>query len=259
MCIHLHVARFLRQLSRDFLDDLVARIADRVDRMAKPDHDLLRLDALANVGFGLVRVLVTLLDLERDFVGAAMLRSTQRADRAGDARVDVGAGARDHTTRERRGVEFVLGVQDQRDVHRLDPGFGCRAAMQQVQEVPADRVIVGLDRDSQSRMAVVIPVAQHRAKARDEAVGDVARASRVVIVFLRKCAAQHRRAGAQYVHRMTRSGQCFQRGANRSRQSAQPLQFGLVAFSSARFGILPCTSRCATSSNSHWSAMSRMS
>ena len=76
----------LREFARDFLDDLVARVGDRVDRVAEADDDFLarrcaaRMSASASSG-----VSVALLDLERDFVGAAVLRAAQRADRAGDA------------------------------------------------------------------------------------------------------------------------------------------------------------------------------
>ena len=107
--------------ARDFLDDLVARIGDRVDRMAEADDHFLVRDARADVLLGLVRRVVALLDLERDFVGAAVLRAAQRADRAGDRRVHVGARAGDHARGERRRVELVLGVEDERRVHRMHP------------------------------------------------------------------------------------------------------------------------------------------
>ena len=58
--------------------------------------DLLVGDAPADVGLGFVGRVVALLDLERDLVRAAVLRAAQRADRAGDRRVHVGAGAGDH-------------------------------------------------------------------------------------------------------------------------------------------------------------------
>ena len=145
---HLHVAGLLRQSPRDFLDHLVARIADRVDRVAEADDDFLALDARLDVGLGLVRRLVALLHLEGDFVGAAVLRPAQRADRAGDAGIDVRAGAGNHARGEGRGVELVLGVEVERDVHRLDPRLRRRLAVQQVQEVAADRVVVGLDLDA---------------------------------------------------------------------------------------------------------------
>src|SRR3546814_1338997 len=39
--------------------------------MTEADHDFLLLDARLDVGFRFVRIVVALLDLERDFVGAA--------------------------------------------------------------------------------------------------------------------------------------------------------------------------------------------
>ena len=103
-------------------------------------------DARADVRGRFVGRLVAALDLERHLVRAAVLRPAQRADGAGDARVDVRAGARDDARGERRGVELVLGVQNERGVHRAHPRRRRRAPMQQVQEVPADRVVLGLDR-----------------------------------------------------------------------------------------------------------------
>ena len=44
---HLHRAGLLREAARDFLDDLVARIGDRVDRVAEADDHLLVGDAAA--------------------------------------------------------------------------------------------------------------------------------------------------------------------------------------------------------------------
>ena len=52
--------------------------------MAEAGDHFLRLDAAADVGFRLVRRVVTLLDFEGHFVGAAVLGPAQRADRAGD-------------------------------------------------------------------------------------------------------------------------------------------------------------------------------
>ena len=55
----------------------------------------------------------------------------QRADGAGDRRVHVRARARDHARGEGRGVELVLGVEDERGVHGAHPelrGLACRAA-----------------------------------------------------------------------------------------------------------------------------------
>ena len=55
--------------------------ADGVHGMAEADDDLLAADALADVGLGLVRRRVALLDLAGRLVGAAVLGAAQRADR----------------------------------------------------------------------------------------------------------------------------------------------------------------------------------
>ena len=126
-------------------------------------------------------VCIALLDLERDFVGAAVLRAAQRADRAGDRRVDVRARARDHAGGERRGVEFVLGVQDSARHASRAPTLRRRLAVQQMQEVPADGVVVGLDFDALAVVRVVVPVAAASSRARPSAG--------------RRCRARPRRCG----------------------------------------------------------------
>ena len=73
-----------RQSARNFLDHLVARIGDRIDGMTETDDNLLRFHTLAYVSFGFVRRGITILDLERDLVRAAMFRATQRTDTSDD-------------------------------------------------------------------------------------------------------------------------------------------------------------------------------
>ena len=73
----------------------------------------------------------------------------------------VGAGAGNHAAGEGGGVELVLGVEDQRGMHRLDPGVRWLLAVQQMQEVAADGVIVGFDFDPLAVVREVMPVEQH--------------------------------------------------------------------------------------------------
>ena len=81
-----------------------------------------------------------------------MLRSAQRADAAVIAEYMSGPGARHHPAGEGRGVELVLGIEVQRGVHRPHPCLGGRLrAMQQMQEMPADAVVVGLHLDAACR------------------------------------------------------------------------------------------------------------
>src|SRR3546814_4066561 len=89
--------------------DRVARIADGVHRMAESDHDLLALHPRADVGFGLVRIVVAGDDLHRYFIGAAMLGAAQRANGAGDARIHVRAGTGNDPASEGTGIELEVG------------------------------------------------------------------------------------------------------------------------------------------------------
>src|SRR5690606_18618564 len=101
-----HVAGRARQPLGDGLDDLVPRVAGRVDRVAEADDDLLARHSRADVLLRLVGVAVALLDLVGHLVRAAVLRPAQRADAAGDGRVHVRARAGDDPAGERARVEL---------------------------------------------------------------------------------------------------------------------------------------------------------
>jgi hypothetical protein len=101
-------------------------------------------------------------------------------------------------------------------------------SMQQVQEVPAHGVVVGLDVDAPAAVRIVIPVAEHGAEARHQVIGDLARAGRVVIVCLGQYTTQRRRAGAQDVHWMARGRQLLEHRADRRGDAAQALELHLV-------------------------------
>src|SRR5256885_9415915 len=60
-------------------------------RSPEADDELVALEARADVRSGGRRAVVALLGLQRQLVGAAVLRSAQRADRAGDAGVHIRA------------------------------------------------------------------------------------------------------------------------------------------------------------------------
>ena len=74
-----------------------------------------------DVALGLVGRVVAADGVEGELVGAAVLRALERADGAGDGGVHVRAGAGDHARGEGRGVELVLGVEDERGVHGAHP------------------------------------------------------------------------------------------------------------------------------------------
>ena len=69
---------------------------------------------------------IAILRLMGEFVGAAMLLSFQRADRPGDGGIKIGIGAGNDAGGEGRGVEFMLRIQNKRDMHGAVEG-GARA------------------------------------------------------------------------------------------------------------------------------------
>ena len=81
----------------------------------------------------------------------------------GDGGIEVRTGAGDDAGGEGRGGELVFGVEDHRGVHGADVAFAGRAAVQEVEEVGADAVVVGLDVDAAAVVGVVVPGEQHRA------------------------------------------------------------------------------------------------
>ena len=178
--------------------------------MAEADDDLLFGNALDDVGFSIIGRVVAALNIEGDFVGAAMLRPTQCTNAAGNRRIHVGAGAGDDARGKCGRVEFVLGVQHQRGVHRPDRQVARFFAVQQMQEVATDGISIGFHVDAFAVHREVIPVQQHRAERGHHAVGDVARTGRIVVILFRQHAAERRAGGAQYIHRVGRRRQRFE-------------------------------------------------
>src|SRR5579859_3610231 len=132
-----HVPRAFRQLPGYFLDDLVARIGDGIYGVTEADDDLLRVDAPANIYLRLIWIVISLLNLKRDLIGAAVLRPTQGADRPGDAGEDIRPSARDDSSGEGGCIELVFCIKDQAGVHRMHPFLLWSVAMQQMQEMAA--------------------------------------------------------------------------------------------------------------------------
>jgi len=123
--------------------------------MAETNDHFFVLDALADVGLGCIGVVIAALNDERRFVGAAVLRPLSAP--IAPPMASTGRNrARDDACGEGRSVELVFGIQHERDVHRPRPFFGRRLAVQQMQEMFADRVVIGLDRDAPARASVVI-------------------------------------------------------------------------------------------------------
>jgi len=61
----------------------------------------------------------------------------------------------------------MLGVEDERGVHGAHPAGGRRVAVQQVQEVAADGLVIGLYLDALAVGGVMVPVQQRRADRGD--------------------------------------------------------------------------------------------
>ena len=104
----------------------------------------------------------------------------------------------------------MLGVEVQRGVHRPHPRAPAAAAVQQMQEMPGDAVVVGLDVDARPLCASGASRAAS-SRAGHQPVGDVARAGGVVVVLLGQHAAERGDAGAHHVHRMRGAGIVSQR------------------------------------------------
>jgi hypothetical protein len=74
----------------------------------------------------------------------------------------------------------------------------------------SNRIVIGLRFDAPPAVREVIPVQQHRAETRHQAVGDVSRLFDRVRFLLGLQRAQHRAAGAQHVHGVCCLGKLFQ-------------------------------------------------
>ena len=132
--------------------------------------------------------------------------------------------------------------------------------MQQVQEVAADGVVVGLDVDAP---AVVAKWYQYSSIEPSDAIRRSAMSRAPATLwssFSGQHAAERGDAGAHHVHRVRRGGQLLERGLHVGGQAAQRPQLGLVAAElGARSAACRAPAGSAISSNSHCSAISRMS
>ena len=94
-----------------------ARIFGVIHAMAEAGNLLLlrqhALDVIDRIG---ARGVDGFQDAEHRFVGAAVQRPLQRPDRRSDGRVHVAERGRHHARRKGRGVQLVVGMQDERDV-----------------------------------------------------------------------------------------------------------------------------------------------
>ena len=196
--------------------------------MAETDHNFFAADAFADVGLGFVGVAVAFLDVVSHFIRAAVFGAFECADSAGDGGIHIGAGAGNHARGEGGGVEFMLCIKNQRNVHGFYM-FGARAlAVQKVQEMAADAVFFAVEGNHFAVVRILIPVKQHAAQRSHQFVGDVARFAHGVGFALGRSAAQGRHAGAHHVHRVGVGRQAFEHGKHVGGQVAQRLQLFLI-------------------------------
>ena len=130
----------------------------------------------------------------------------------------------------------MLGVQDQRGMHGAHPQLARRFAVQQMQEMRGDRIVVGVHFDAPAAVTEVVPVAQHRRQARQYPIRQLTRRRGRMLRMLRLETAEHRHAAAQHIHRVTRARQQLERAAQRRRQIAPCLEPPLVGRQFARIG-----------------------
>lgn len=119
--------------------------------------------------------------------------AAQRANRADNRGVDIRAGSGNHPAGKRRGVELMLGIQHQRNMHRLFPALGWLFTVQQMQEMAADGIIVGFRLNTFAVVAVVIPVKKDRAERGQQLIGNIARAGDGMSSFPAGCSPARKR------------------------------------------------------------------
>ena len=99
-----------------------AGVAGLVDPVAEAHDPLLAGQGVLDPRAGVLGRADPFEDLPGLFIGAAVERALQRADRGDDAGVDVRKRRYRDPRRERRGVELVLGVEDHGEVEGLAHG-----------------------------------------------------------------------------------------------------------------------------------------
>src|SRR3546814_2035393 len=89
-------------------------------------------------------------------------------------------------------------------MHGAYPFIAGLFAMQQMQEMPAYAVVVGLYVDVVSVMAEVVPLQQRRTQIGHQTIRDIAGIGQIVVVFFGQGAAQHgNRRSADHTSELT--------------------------------------------------------
>ncbi len=221
---------------RPGLDDIGARIGDFIDAVAKTHNELLRRDHFQHASFRGVRRREFLDQRHCRFVGAAVQRPAQRADGARHRRIEIGQRRYDRARSEGRGVEFMLGVENERHVDGAADKLVGLLAVEQMEKVAGGGLVVGFGVDVLTARVEMVPIKQHRAKTGRQPVCD----GELIVTepFGLECA-EHRAAGAHNVHRMRVARDLFEHPFQGSRQPAQAAQFGPVFEQVALLGEPP--------------------
>ena len=160
-------------------------------------------------------------NLHRRFVGAAVQRPAQSADRGRDRGMKIGQSRGDDAGGESRCVEFVLRVQNQRGVHRLRAHLVRRFAGDKTQKLFRDLRVFGLRIDPFAARRKAAPISERGREKPKQPLGDFLLARKIA---LRLDRAQHRASGAHDIHRMRGGGDFFQCFAHRQRQTPRRAQ-----------------------------------
>ena len=190
-------------------------------------HDLLfALQHAHQAGFGFFGSLELLDQLHGRFVGTAVQRAAQGTDGAGYAAVDVRQRGGTNASGEGRRVEFVLGVQNQGNVHHLLVQLARLLAVQQLQEHTADGIALSVGGiDTHAFVGEAVPVSDDGREHRQHTVDLVVLLAEVLLGFQ---VTQHGATGTHHVHRVGVFGDLLQHQFQGIRQGAQALELGLV-------------------------------
>ena len=220
------VAHFLGQLFGPLLDNGVTRVGFAVDGVPEAHDFFFALQHAHQASFGFFRSLELLDQLHGRFVGTAVQRATQGTDGAGYAAVDVRQRGGTHPRSEGRRVEFVLGVQNQGNVHHLLVQLAGLLAVQQLQEHTTDGIAFGVGGvDTHTFVGEAVPVSDDGREGGQHAVDLVVLLAEVLLGFQ---VTQHGATGAHNVHGVGVFGNLLQHQFQGIRQGAQALEPGLV-------------------------------
>ena len=141
--IKLSVALSLGELFRPCFDHVGARIGNFIDAMAEAHDELFRREHLQHSFLSFVRRGKLFDQLHRSLVGAAVQRAAQSADGAGDSGIKIRQRGGDGARGKGRGIELMLGVENQRNIDGAAVQLVRLLAVQQMQKMAGGAVVLG--------------------------------------------------------------------------------------------------------------------